>query len=203
MAGKKVVNDFARLSDNVSFAYIIHKLAQFDGARWWVDPKGQFNYVPIGTPVGGTYSIFVNMSDGKVVSDCLALDVTRNIPASKGKKVHIKSWNPRQKRVFEHEATINGNGGPIPYNYHIPNLHQDQVAKYARSMATEHARHELKVSATVVGDSSVFAGMGLRLSGTTYFDQTFDIDTVHHAFGMSGYTTSITARAAKAGRSVT
>jgi hypothetical protein len=56
------------------------------------------------------------------------------------------------------------------------------------------------VRATVVRDPSVAAGMGLSLTGTTQFDQTFDIDTVHHDFGMRGHTTHITARAAKKGR---
>jgi hypothetical protein len=57
------------------------------------------------------------------------------------------------------------------------------------------------VSATVVGDPTVYAGMGLTLSGTGYFDQTYDIDTVHHKIGMSGHTTSMTSRAPKEGRS--
>jgi hypothetical protein len=57
------------------------------------------------------------------------------------------------------------------------------------------------VNATVVGDTSVAAGMGLQLSGTQ-FDQTFEIDSVHHDFGMGGYRTSITARSAKEGRTV-
>jgi hypothetical protein len=35
-----IEQDFVRLSDNVSFAYVIHKLAEFDGARWWVDANG-------------------------------------------------------------------------------------------------------------------------------------------------------------------
>jgi hypothetical protein len=44
------------------------------------------------------------------------------------------------------------------------------------------------VRAAVVGDPVVPAGMGLTLTGTDYFDQIFDIDTVHHDFGMRGHT---------------
>ena len=58
------------------------------------------------------------------------------------------------------------------------------------------------MSATVVGDPTVYAGMGLTLYGTGYFDQTYDIDTVHHKIGMSGHTTSMTSRGWKTGRSV-
>ena len=47
--------------------------------------------------------------------------------------------------------------------------------------------------------STVFAGMGLSLNGTD-FDGIYDMDSVHHAMGMSGYKTSITARGASAGR---
>jgi hypothetical protein len=47
--------------------------------------------------------------------------------------------------------------------------------------------------------STVFAGMGLSLNGTD-FDGIYDLDTVHHAIGMSGHKTSIPARRASAGR---
>ena len=57
------------------------------------------------------------------------------------------------------------------------------------------------MSATVVGDPSVQAGMGLQLSGSNFFDQVFDIDTVTHDFGMGGHLTHITARSAGQGRS--
>ena len=52
----------------------------------------------------------------------------------------------------------------------------------------------------VVRDPMVAAGMGLSLTGTNEFDQTFGIDTVHHDFGMRGHVTHITARSAKKGR---
>ncbi len=115
-------------------------------------------------------------------------------------EVNVKAWHPKKKQVFSYTAKIPGKGPPLAYNYHIPNLLQDQVERHAKSQANEKARHELTVSATVVGDPTVNASMGLSLSGTDYFDQTFDIDTVRHDIGMSGYLTHITARSAKAGR---
>jgi hypothetical protein len=42
--------------------------------------------------------------------------------------------------------------------------------------------------------------MGLSLTGTKHFDQSFEMDTVHHEFGMRGHTTQITARSATKGR---
>jgi hypothetical protein len=56
MAGKQLQQDYVKLSDNVSFAYVIHKLAELDGARWWVDQNGNFNYVPYGTRRASTRS---------------------------------------------------------------------------------------------------------------------------------------------------
>lgn len=201
MAGKTTVQDFVKLSDNVSFAYVIHKLSQLDGARWWVDPKGQFHYVPSGSPAG-SYSIFIDRSKRPIVSDCLDLRINRNVPAGKRIHVNVKSWHPRQKQVFHGQATIPGQGGSLEFNYHIPNLMQDHVTKYAQSMASERARHAITISATVVGDPMVQAGMGLQLNGTDHYDGVYDLDTVRHDFGMSGHRTHMTARGPGEGRSI-
>ena len=200
MAGKQLQQDYVKLSDNVSFAYVIHKLAELDGARWWVDQNGNFNYVPYGTPQG-VYSITINQDTQPISADCIELHVRRNIQAGKSIAVTVKSWHPKKKQIFQYQSNVEGNGGPVNYNYHVPNFLQDHVTKYAQSHATEKARHELTVTATVVGDPTVQAGMGLQLNGTAYFDQTFDIDTVNHDFGMSGHRTHITARSAGQGRS--
>jgi hypothetical protein len=200
MAGKKLEQDFVRLSDNVSFAYIIHKMAQLDGARWFVDQFGMFHYVPVGEQQG-TYSISIDQSQEPISSDCLELKITRNVQAGKSIKTTVKSWHPKLKKVVSYTSNVEGNGGPLEYNYHVPNLVQELVTKRAKSQSSEKARHELTVAATVVGDPTVSAGMGLELTGTDNFDQTFDIDTVHHDFGMSGHRTHITARSAKSGRS--
>jgi phage protein D len=200
MAGKQVQQDYVRLSDNVSFAYVIHRLAQLDGARWWVDPMGVFNYAPLGSPQG-IYSITINQNTSPISADCVELRIKRNIQAGKSVAVTVKSWHPKKKQVFSFTSNVEGNGGPINYNYHVPNLLQDHVTKRAQSRAAEKSRHELKVEATVIGDPSVQAGMGLQLSGTNFFDQTFDIDSVHHDFGMPGHLTHIVARSAMQGRS--
>lgn len=202
MAGKILEQDFVKLSDNVSFAYVIHKMAERDGARWWVDANGQFHYAQLNSPTG-VYSIYVDQSAMPIRSDCLHLRVTENKQAAKSIKASVKAWHPKDKKVYEHTTTIPGKGGTKEYSYHIPTLKQDQVEAHAKAQANEKARHELKVRASVVGDPTVAAGMGLSLTGTRYYDQTFDIDTVVHDFGMSGHTSHITARSAKSGRSAT
>lgn len=199
MAGKQLEQDHVHLSDNVSFAYVIHKLAQLDGARWWVDASGKFNYVPLGSPQG-VYSISVNQNAQPISADCIELRVRRNIHAGKTISATVKSWHPKKKQVFSYTSNVDGNGGPINYSYHVPALLQDHVTKRAKSQAAEKARHEFTVTATVVGDPTVQAGMGLQLTGTNYFDQVFEMDTVQHDFGMPGHLTHITARSAKSGR---
>lgn len=199
MAGKKLEQDFVKLSDNVSLSYIIQKMAELDGARWWVDAYGTFNYVPMGT-TQGVYSITINQDQRPISADCLALKIARNVQAGKSIKVTVKSWHPKKKQALKYESTVGGTGGPIEYNYHFPTLETDTLKKRAQSQATEKARHELTVHTTVVGDPTVSAGMGLMLNGTD-FDQVFEIDAVQHQIGMGGHTTSITARSPKEGRS--
>ena len=48
MAGKKLQQDFVKLADNVPAGYVINKLAEFDGAKWYVN-NGQLFYSTLGT----------------------------------------------------------------------------------------------------------------------------------------------------------
>ena len=201
LAGKKLEQDFVRLSDNVSFAYVIHKLAEFDGARWWVDATGTLQYQLSNSPQG-TYTLnYVRPGPGPMAADFMGLKIRRNVQAGKSVSVSVKSWHPKDKKVYQDTSNVEGNGGPINYNYHIPNLIQDHVKQHARSRANEHARHELTLHADMVGDPSINVAMGLVLSGTGFFDQAYEMDVVHHTLGMSGHRMSITAKAAKSGRS--
>lgn len=111
MAGKILEQDFVKLSDNVSYAYVIHKLAERDGARWWVDAQGVFHYAKFNSPTG-TYSIYVDQSSMPVRSDCLHLRVTHNKQAGKTIEVDFKAWHPRDKKVHQHTTVIPGFGGP-------------------------------------------------------------------------------------------
>lgn len=199
MAGKKLQQDYVKLTDNASLAQIIHKMAEIDGCRWWVDPQGTFHYVPFNDP-SGIYSVYINQSQ-PILSDCMSLKVRRNIQAGKSQQVTVKSWHPKQKKVFTHKSTVSGNGGPIVYSYDFPTLLQPDVMQRAKAIAMERALHEFVIEAKVVGDPSIAAGMGLELSGSVYFDQVYTIDTVVHNFGRHGYTTHMTSKAPKEGRS--
>jgi len=202
MAGKMLEQDYVRLSDNVSFAYVIHKLAQLDGARWWVDQNGTLQY-RIGPGGSGSYNLnYQRPTPGfHAIADFMVLKIRRNVQAGKSVSVNVKSWHPKKKKVFEYTSNVEGQGGPIEHKYEIPHLLDDHVKQYAKSKADEHARHELTLHATVAGDPAINVAMELALNGTGTFDQSYEMDTVHHEFGMSGHRTSITARAGKGGRS--
>jgi len=203
MAGKKVQHDTVRISDNVSFAYVIHKLAEFDGARWFIDGGGTLHYQSTSN-ASGVYTLnYVPPTDGPLSADFTNLRIKHNIQAAKGAAVTFKSWNPKMKQAFTATSNVESRLGlgSAPYNYHIPNLQQDHVSQYAKSVAKDLTRHEYTIQASVVGDPTISAGMDLQINGTGYFDQSYQMDSVHHEFGMSGHKTNITARSAGAGRS--
>jgi hypothetical protein len=191
MAGKYVNIDFARVTDGISYAGAIHKLAEFDSARWWVK-NGTLYYQSQDNP-SGVYTL--NYSYGPpIISDCLQLKLTRNVQASKDINVTVKSWHPRQKQVFTGQSNASGLGGALNYVFHIPNLTQDHAQQHAQAKANEISRNALTLEAEVVGDTSIDIAMDLELSGTGFFDGIFQMDKIHHAFGIDGYTMNITAK---------
>lgn len=200
MAGKKLEQDYVKLTSNLTFSQVISKLAQIDGARWWVDNNGIFQYVPYGSP-NGSYSIMIDQESDPISSDTIEFKVRRNVNAGKSIQTTVKSWHPKKKQIFQYQSNVPGNGGPLIYDYHLPTLQQQDVTKRAKSRAMSKAIHELTVIATVVGDPSIHAGMGLSVNGTEFFDQTYDMTHVNHNFGMGGYLTHITAQSPKSGRS--
>jgi hypothetical protein len=197
-AGKQLQQDYVKLSENNSFARVIHEMARIDGCRWWIDPHGTFHYAPYGSPQG-TYSITISQDVEPIRADCIQLEVSRNLQAARPHAVTVKGWHPKKRQIFSYTSNVPGSGPQRTWNYQVPTITEERAQRHAKSEATEKALHEFKVSATVVGDPSVTAGMGLQLNGTD-FDQVFEIDHVQHDFGMSGHRTHITARSPKQGR---
>lgn len=195
-AGKLLEQDFVRLSDNVSFAYVIAKLAELDGARWWVDKTGTLHYQSNNNQ-SGSYTLNMRDANGQVSADFMQLHIHRNIQAGKPIEVKVNSWHPKDKKVYKGEKSLGGVGEKQEYHYTLPNLKQDHVDKYAESKAAEHGRHELTISATMVGDPSIDVAMALVLNGTQHFDQSYEMDCVTHSIGMGGHRMTITARSRK------
>lgn len=201
-AGKYVNIDWAKLTDGISLATILHKIAEAEGARWWTNGGKLFfksdNEDASAYPI--TYS---GQSGGGTVNgksaDFLQMRIRRNVQAGKSVKVEVKSWNTRKKKAFTGTQTIGGAGGTSNYVYHVPGLDQAHADKHAKSKAKEHSRHELTVSVTCVGDPEIDVAQKLRLRGTD-FDQDFEMDSIGHSFGLQGHTMSISAKAAKKDR---
>ena len=193
MAGKKVMQDWVKLADNIPISFLINELAEFDGAKWGVI-NGMFNYAALGT-IQGVYTI--NYDPGPYIkSNATRLNVRHNVQV--GGNVNVKSWNSRDKQSYTGTSNVTGKGkGNSTYN--LPALDMAHTQQHAKARAAEMGRHAINVTATVVGDPSINAGMGLQLIGTGVDDNVYEIDNIVHDFGMSGYTMTITAKSMGSG----
>lgn len=201
LAGKTWQIDFAKLADNISYGAIIHKLADMEGARWWV--KEGTLFFKSDDDDASAYVITYSAPENRpVTADFLQMSVSRNVQAGKTGKIVVKSWNQKKKKAFVSTAVIGGAGGTVNYGYHIPGLSQEHADKHAKSKAKEHGHHELTVSISMVGDPDIDVAQKLRLRGTP-FDQDFEMTSISHSVGPSGHTMRISAKSAKTGREAT
>jgi phage protein D len=201
-AGKYVNIDWSKLTDGISFATILHKIAEVEGARWWTNGGKLFFKSDSDSATAYPITYSAQNKGGSVngkSADFLQLRIRRNVQAGKSVKVDVKSWNTRKKKAFTGTQTIGGAGGTTNYVYHVPGLDQAHADKHAKSKAKEHSRHELTVHVSCVGDPEIDIAQKLRLRGTD-FDQDFEMDSIGHSFGLQGHTMSISAKSAKAGR---
>lgn len=199
-AGKIIELDWARLANDVSIGAFLHKLAQFEGAIWYV--KGNtlnFKTQPAGS--GGYVVNYVPRDGGTASADFIDLRVRRKPELSQNISVTASGWHSKRKTVVTSKKTASGNGGTLNYSYVAPNIEQDHADQIAAKRAADHARHELTVELDMVGDVGIDIAMGLSLQGTQLFDQSYDIDSIHHQIG-DGYSMHIEAKAMKQGRSI-
>lgn len=195
-AGKQLDQQHDKIVDGETGASIISKLAEQDNARWWVDPFSVLHY-DIDPQGGGGYSVHYDRGPYER-ADFFTLSIKRNVQAGKQIKVTINSWHTKDKKMNSGEGQAGGNGGPIDYQFNIPGLKQGEPQQRAQNKAKEINRHEITVVAKVVGDPTITVESGLSVSGTD-FDGSYIIDSIHHVFGMGGYTMTITARGSRGG----
>lgn len=204
MAGKKLAQDYVKLTDGVSFASAIHLLAQIDGARVFVDKHGTLNYQSLQSGGGGGgVSLHYRRptSASPMAADFLELQVTANVQAMKGANHVVHAWHTKDKKLYTGKSSVSGGGGgaPLDYYWRGQQLTQDQAQQYAEARAKEQARHQVKISCKIVGDPTIDITDTVSLSGTGNWDQTYYIDEILHDFGYGGYTTSIAASSEKSG----
>lgn len=196
-AGNFVQIDWSSLTDGTTLQEVLHRIAEVEGFRWWI--RGSKLVVRRDGDQTGVYPVTYSDANGKV-ADVTSLKIRRNIPIAKTIKVTGNSWNPRKKSSFSSVVTTPGATGTYEYGFHAPGKTMAQVTEHAKRKASELARHELLVEVECVGDPSIDPSMKLRLRGTSYFDQDYQIDRIQHSFGMLGYSMSIEAKSAKVNR---
>lgn len=148
-------------------------------------------------PTAGSHA----MSSGPQ-SGVVSIKLGRNYQAAKKTTVNVKSWDYKKKQVITGTAS-SGSGEPEQvYDYHHHQRTQDQVNNHAKSKLKEHTRHEFDLTIEMPGDESLTPFFQISLSGTNSgFDQTYNIDHVSHKLVVkSGYTMTISTKAAKKGR---
>ena len=197
LAGKLFQIDWAKLTDGISDAAIIHKIAELSGARWWV--KNGTLYFKGKTDIASNYTVHYQAGEPSS-GDFLRLGILLNLQASKSIEVNAESWHQKKKQTFTSQKKLLGFINPsLVYNYRTPGMEQDHLDDLTTNKASELARHEVEIHALLVGDPSIDIGMGLQLVGTA-FAQTYEMDQICHWIGPEGYTMDITAKSAREGR---
>jgi len=201
MAGKKVGQDYVKLTNGDSYFTVAQTLGHLDGRRLYMDEQGTVNYKPAGTG-GGSYSVHWKKPtrSSPMQSDCLDIRVTHNLDASAPQQSTFSGFKPSDKQVKSGTHTTPGTGEPKQHYQEVPNIEAEQAQEYALNQAERSASHEWEMQVTVVGDPSIKLDGNMQLSGTgTDLDQSYPIDEVQHSFGINGYTTTVNAKGKKGG----
>lgn len=193
MAGKKFQIDFAKMTDGVSDASIIHKMTELMGARWWT--KNGTLFIKTGT--SGAYVVqYQPAVNGRIAGNFLGMQVDLNLQALKDLNMSVKVWDDKSKKVIEGTANSGGQiSGALNYQFRTGGIDQEHADDLAKKKLQEIARHQIKATVKMVGDPDIDIGMGLQLQGTA-FDQKLEIDTIDHHISSEGYTMTIGATAA-------
>jgi phage protein D len=201
MAGRKVQDQHVHTTDNVSAYTAIHKRAEIDGVRAYMDDQGVLNYGPPGT--GASYSVFWRKPTNQtpMVSDCLDLRVTHNLDASGTQENTVLGYNHDDKQKVEEKSTVPGAGATKKNYQDSGKITPEQAQQQSLAAADRQALHEWELSATVVGDPSIKSDGKIVLTGAPApLSQEYPIDTVTHHFGINGYTTTMNGKNKGPGR---
>jgi phage protein D len=195
-AGRFAQIDWAEIAHGHSYAEVIHKYADLIGARWWVDGSTLHIHTD---PQSGVYD--VNYVRGAPdVSDAKSVTVTRNFHAAKPAEVTTHGWDSRQKKVVKSKSTVSGTGDTIVYTHEHHGISPEHAAKHAKGKAKEHARNEFTAHIELVGDTSLARAVKLNLTGNAWA-AAYEIDSItHHVQTGSGFTSSISCKGPKTGR---
>ncbi|MGN6536404.1 MAG: phage late control D family protein [Mesorhizobium sp.] len=195
-AGKIFQFDYAKLTQRESEWTVIQRLADHfgmvcyatGGKLYWKSypehlPTLSVIYVPP-TPESPAEASFVSLRG------------TRNVILGRPVKVSVKSWNHKEKKLYQSDQTEPGSGDTLIYNYQEPGLTGDQVERISKKRLAENTSHEFGFELEMPGDPTVTPRFMLELSGTgTAFDQQHEIKSVEHRISFDeGYLMTISAK---------
>ena len=194
MAGKLFQIDYTKIANDVSLSQIIHKLGEFEGARWWVKDSTLYYQPP--DQATGAYPVVYSkpQNGGPAGGNFLKLNIDRNMVLAQGATVNVAGWHQKKEQTIKSTQ----GSGPATYNFEIHNLEQDHADQYAKAKHSDIMLHQFTVTAEMVGDPTIDIGQQLSLSGTPA-DNTYTIDSIHHQIGDHGYTMTIEARGSSGG----
>lgn len=195
-AGKIFQFDYAKLTQRVSEWTIIQRLADHfgmtayatGGILYWKTYPESFPVIDV-TYVPPTPASVAN-------GNFMRLSTVRNLIFGRPVKVKVRSWNHKEKKLYESEQDEAGTGDPLIYNYQEPSLTGDQVERIAKKRLAENTSHELSFDLEMPGDPRVTPRFMTQLSGTgTAYDQQHEIKSVEHRISFDrGYVMTISAK---------
>jgi hypothetical protein len=205
MVGKQYTQDFVKMFDGESDWSTIQHLAEIEGFAAYIKPGSSTLY--FGQPgQAGSYSVNYQppTPDSAAAGDFLSVSMRRNLNLGGTITSTATAFDPHTKMTRSAKATCSGNdGNTLGYNCRAANMEQDQLEKLAKTRVAMSVRHEMEIDAELVGDTSLVAGMSLKISGTqSAFDNSYAIDCATHEVNDEGYVMSLIARAMSAGRTI-
>ncbi len=186
-AGKLYEIDKVRLQDDRTEWDLIVWLAREVGFTAFV--KGTTLYFqPAADPGQDPYVLqYTGPQAGQTPKgNFVRLQTSHTLTIAKGLKVTVRSWNHKQKKVFERTAS-RGGSNPQQYVYTIPNLDPEQAQSRANQILADLSKHERKLVMEGPADNLLTKTDVIQLQGTgTGADQIYYPDVISRTLTKDG-----------------
>jgi hypothetical protein len=192
LAGKLFQIDTTKIANDESLTHIIHKLAEFEGARWWVNGSN-FYYQPPGQSTGQYPVIYSAPQNGGPASGNfkkLSVKVDKTLESA---ACTVTGWNQKQAKTISSTKSAGSGNNTTQYNYENHNLTQEQADQFASSKLSDIMRHQVTINVEMVGDPTIDIGQQLSLTGTAV-DGSYTMDSIRHSIRDHGYSMDIDAK---------
>lgn len=196
--GKIFQIDYAKVTNDEPEWTVITQLADMNGLVAYMT-GGVLYFKPIDEQLPVLDVVYVPPTPASFANgNFMTLKTSRNLILGRPVNVKVQSWNHKEKKVYESQASDpTGSGEPLNYTYEPPGLTGDQAEKLAQKRLAENTSHELMFDLSMPGDPTVTPRFVMQLSGTgTAYDQQHEITSIDHSMSQSGgYRMTISAKA--------